>query len=231
MKAEHRSASTSSAYLECAPARRGSLWWCAFAAVLGCAGKPELDEYDVHVRFESDPERPVAGVELLLAGQVAGASNPDGVVELRATGREGQRIGYQVRCPPHHRSPEQPLVITLTTLSGAAPPPEYRVRCTPESRSVVIAVRAQRGDALPVTYLGREVARTDASGAAHLQVQLASSETIELTLDTSARTDLRPQNPSRRFETPERDAVLLFEQDFVVELPPPPPRERGIIRF
>jgi hypothetical protein len=204
---------------------------CALAAVLGCSQGPELGEYDVQVNFESDPGQPLAGAELLLMGQVAGASNPDGVVELRAAGQEGERIKYKVRCPPDHRSPEQALIITLTTLSGAAPPPEYRVRCTPESRSVVIAVRAQRGPDLPVTYLGREVARTDASGAAHWQLQLARSETVEVTLDTSARPDLRPQNPSKRFESPDEDAVLLFDQDFVVELPPPPPRAQRAVRF
>jgi hypothetical protein len=183
------------------------------------------------VHFESDPERPLEGAELLLGGQVAGTSNGDGVLALRAAGREGQRIAYEIRCPPGHRAPKRPLTITLATLSAEAPPPEYRVRCTPEARSVVIAVRAEHGDGLPVTSWGKELARTDASGATHVQLQLAHDEPIELTLDTSSRPELTPQNPSKRFDAPSRDAVLLFDQEFVVPPPPPPPARVGIVRF
>jgi hypothetical protein len=188
---------------------------------LGCAEEPALDEYELSIRIESDPGRPLAGATLLGAGEFQTVSDASGLVRMRVLGEQGQAVRFQIRCPYGHRSPEQPLELTLTRLGAGAPPPEYRVRCAPELRSVVIAVRAQNGPGLPVTYLGREVARTDRSGAAHVLMQLPPTEPLELSLDTSSEPRLKPKNPSLRIAPPDTDAVLLFDEEFVVDAPPP----------
>jgi hypothetical protein len=194
-------------------------------ALAGCgAHEPALDEYEFSIRVESDPGRLLSGATLLGTGESRTVSDEAGLVRLRVTGQQGQRLQFQVRCPYGHRSPEQPLEVTLTRLGAEAPPPEYAVRCAPELRSVVIAVRAQQGPDLPVTYLGREVARTDRSGAAHVTMQLPPHEPIELSLDTSAAPRLKPRNPTQSFEPPDVDAILLFDASFVVDKPPPKPK-------
>ena len=48
-------------------------------------------------------------------------------------------------------------------------------------------------------FLGREVARTDASGAAHVLLKLKSDEAFDLVLGTEGNDRLRPQNPSASF--------------------------------
>jgi hypothetical protein len=154
---------------------------------------------------------------VLGAGQFRSVSDVSGLVRLRINGLPGQRLRFQIRCPEGHRSPEQPLDVQLTRLGADAPPPEYGVRCAPELRTVVIAVRAPHGPGLPVKHLGREVARTDRAGAAHVVMQLAPHEPIELSIDTSSLPRLEPKNPSQHFETPETDAVLLFEPPLVPE--------------
>jgi hypothetical protein len=191
-------------------------------ALAGCAApEPELETYELSIRIESDPGRPIAGATVNGAAQFRSVSDATGVVRLRVNGEPGQRLRFQVRCPDGYRSPEQPLDVLLTRLGADAPPPEYGVRCAPEVRTVVIAVRAQNGAGLPVTQLGREVARTDRAGAAHVVMQLAPHEPVELSIDTSSQPKLEPQNPTQRFEAPDTDAVLLFDAPFVKEKPRP----------
>ncbi|HTV23969.1 MAG TPA: hypothetical protein VMG12_35000 [Polyangiaceae bacterium] len=189
-------------------------------AIAGCATpEPEPEMYELSIRVESDPGRPLAGATVLGAAQFRSESDATGVVRLRINGQQGQRLRFQVRCPEGYRAPEQPLDVTLTRLGADAPPPEYGVRCAPEVRTVVIAVRAQHGAGLPVKHLGREVARTDRAGAAHVVMQLAPHEPIELSIDTSSQPKLEPQNPTQRFEPPDTDAVLLFDAPFVTQKP------------
>jgi hypothetical protein len=109
--------------------------------------------------------------------------------------------------------------VPLRKLAEPGALPEFSVSCQPLTRSVVVAVRADNGPDLPVRYLGQEVARTDASGAAHLLLSLAPQEEFELTLDTSDRRaeNLRPQNPSARFTVKDGDEILTFNVPFAIE--------------
>jgi hypothetical protein len=203
-------------------AATGGFGLALLLALAGCADpEPELETYELSIRIESDPGRPLAGATVSGVAQFRSVSNATGVVRLRVNGEQGQRLRFQVRCPDGYRSPEQPLDVLLTRLGADALPPEYGVRCAPEVRTVVIAVRAHNGAGLPVTQLGREVARTDRAGAAHVVMQLAPHEPIELSIDTSSQPKLEPQNPTQRFEAPDTDAVLLFDAAFVKEKPRP----------
>jgi hypothetical protein len=90
---------------------------------------------------------------------------------------------------------------------------------------MVIGVRAENGPDLPVLYLGKEVARTDRSGAAHLTVTMNVHEKIELILGTSGKEaeSLRPQNPVSVFEMPDHDDIQVFPVTFTREIKKPPP--------
>jgi hypothetical protein len=84
----------------------------------------------------------------------------------------------------------------------------------------VIAIRAEHGPNLPLMYLGRELARTDGSGAAHLMLEVASEDIVELVLDTSAQPRLRPRSPILRIQPGSRDELTGINQDFTVLKPP-----------
>lgn len=183
-------------------------------SLTGCDAPPLVHDYEVTLVVSGDPGTPLADVEVSQGSERIGRSGPDGTVHLLLRGREGRAVALRVQCPEGYRSPSEPISIVLRRLGESGVHPEWRVRCEPLLRSLVIAVRAEGGANLPVSILGREVARTDALGAAHVLVRSAPEEAVELTLDTSASPGLRPHSPSARFEVPGHDDVAVFSQAF-----------------
>jgi hypothetical protein len=185
--------------------------------VSACSRQPEMKSYDLLVRVEADPGQPLAGARLLHSAQELGVTNEEGRVVIRATGNEGERVDLEIACPSGFRSPEAPL---STTLRRGAERPEYFAACPPLSRKLVVAARLEHGAGLPIRYLGREVARSDASGAAHLVLEAESGKAIELTVDTSDKPQLRPKSPTARFRVADRDDIVLLEQAFQSNVKP-----------
>ncbi len=204
----------------------GRVMAIGLAASFGCAPAAPPERYEFRVRVESEPGRLLSGAQLLRAGRIVATSDANHPLSMQSTGREGQQVEYRVRCPAGYRVVEEALTVTLQRLLGAVEPPEYRAQCLGEQRTLVVAVRAPEGAGLPVVHLDRAVAVTDASGAAHVSLKVGRREAVELSLDTSGRPELRPQNPSKRFVESERDELLLFEPNFVVRRRPKPRRRR-----
>jgi hypothetical protein len=197
-------------------------------APAGCSA-PEATPYEFVVRVTSDPERPLAGALLLQGTTQLGATGEDGSVRLTVRGNEGEIVNLDVRCPERYRSPTASMPLTLHRLADGAHLPEFSAVCPPNERSIVVAVRADGAGDLPVLYLGQELARTDASGAAHVLFSAATDTPFELTLSTRDREDLRPQNPSMKFIVRDRDDLLTFDQKFI-ELPPEKHAPKGTAR-
>lgn len=185
--------------------------------VSACSRQAQMKSYDLLVRVEADPGQPLAGARLLHSGKELGVTNEEGRVVIRATGNEGERVDLEIACPSGFRSPEAPL---STTLRRGAERPEYFAACPPLSRKLVVAARLEHGAGLPIRYLGREVARSDASGATHLVLEAESGKTIELTVDTSDKPQLRPKSPTARFRMADRDEIVLLEQAFQSSIKP-----------
>jgi len=186
----------------------------ALCFVSAC-GPKQSTQFVTRVRVESDPGQPVAQAKLMRDGEALAETGADGAANLALSGAPGERVSLQVQCPSGYRAPDKVLSIVLRPLLEARTP-EYRVRCPPLLRNVVVAVRAQLGPNLPVRYLGRELARTDASGACHASLKLGAGETATLTLDTSApeHAGLMPRNPELKITVPERDELIVFDQTF-----------------
>ena len=162
--------------------------------------------------------KPVEGARILSQGNAVGTTVADGSAALRFVGTEGELYDLAVECPAGLRSPGKPVRVTLRRLEGPASRPEYAAVCARALQTVVVAVRAENGPNLPVYHLGKEVARTDASGAAHVALRLAPEESFDLKIGTEASGDaLRPQSPTASFVVKDRDEVLLFDQRFTVE--------------
>ncbi len=171
---------------------------------------------EVVVRVSGDPGQPIKGASLLFNGQSVSQSGDDGVAHLKLTGKDGETFDVTVVCPEGFQSPSAPLRVILKRLADDKKP-EYDVSCLPTVRSVVVAVRADGGANLPVLYLGREVARTDGAGAAHVLLKLKPDEPFDLVLGTQENDKLRPQNPFASFVVKERDEVFVFDQRFELE--------------
>lgn len=189
---------------------------------MACSQARPPAAFDLTVRVTADLGRPLPGAKVFFEGTAVGRSNDRGIVRLAVHGREGEAITLTVACPDGFRPPSKPIEVALRKLAEPGASPEYAANCQPLTRSVVVAVRADNGPDLPVRYLGQEVARTDASGAAHVLLTLAAEEEFELMLDTSSRAGpemLRPQNPSARFTVKNVDEILTFNVPFTVERP------------
>ena len=217
---------------------RVALLSMAWAGAVSCSRPGPSASYDLLVRVSGGPGRPLAGARILFQGKQVGTSKDNGIVKLSIEGTEGEVFPFTVACPDGYRSPNKPIDVALRRLADPGKPPEYAVSCTPLTRSVVVAVRADQGPNLPVIYLGQEVARTDSSGAAHVLLSLPPGEEFELMLDTSnaAGERLRPQKPTGKFAVKNADEMLTFHVPFTVEVekraaPRAVPRPPGPIRL
>lgn len=190
---------------------------CATAAS-GAAGQ----RFDVDVRVESDPSKPLESVGILQGSAELGRTAADGSVRVALRGRNGDVVSLRVACPEGYASPDKPLSITLRPLVGSSVVPQYRAQCEPLLRTLVVAVRAKNGGNLPVKHLGREIARTDADGTAHALLKVPASEQVTLMLDTATpeRERLRPKSPEFTLVMPARDQLAVFDQSFTEAAPP-----------
>ncbi|HEY0468032.1 MAG TPA: hypothetical protein VGC79_27720 [Polyangiaceae bacterium] len=190
--------------------------WLPLCLLLGCESlrqEPKPNGYALLVHVESDPSYPLAGARLLHGGRELGVSAADGHVDLRVTGSEGEQLAIEVACPTGFRSLEAALSVTLRHAASSGRP-EYFSACPPLTRKLVIAARLEHGSNLPIRYLGRELARSDGDGIAHLLLEGEADKTVELTVDTSEQPQLRPKSPSARFRIGNRDEVVLLAQSF-----------------
>jgi hypothetical protein len=196
----------------------GSLGSLALPAA-GCSALEPVPPppLEVVVRIEGDPGRPIPGAALLYNGQKVSESHDDGVAQIKLNGKEGETFEIAVTCPEGFQSPQRPLQVILKRLADATKKPEYDVRCLPTTRTAVVAVRAEGGANLPVLYLGREIARTDSAGAAHVLLKQKPDEPFDLVLGTAENERLRPQNPFASFVLKDRDEVFVFDQRFELE--------------
>ena len=192
-------------------------------AVSGC-GKLTVDadtraSYEAVVRVSSDGARPVNNASLLANGTKVGFTGPDGSATLKFVGNEGETYDIQVECPAGLQSPAKPISITLRKVVSGSKRPEFVAACPPATQVMVVAVRADNGPNLPVLFLGKEVARTDASGAAHVALRMSPNDTFELKLGTDEKGNerLHPQNPTASFTVKDHDDIVPFDQKFTVD--------------
>ncbi len=210
----------------------------ALAVVLpSCEDPPPPAHYPVTFTAESDPGQPLHGVALTIAGTPQGETGADGTLHIELTGDEGTSVPVSATCPTGYREPAplSPIVLrTTVSVAGAASAGlRVTISCLPTSRRGVVVVRAAGTGlatraGLPVMIEGREVARTDASGVAHVSLDMAPGQSFRVLLATATASPmLRPQDPEQTFVAPDADEIFLFDQNFDEEVPAAPPRRPG----
>jgi|SRR5688572_3898889 hypothetical protein len=188
-----------------------------------CKEKDLSHGYEFVVRVSSEPGHGLEGARASFQGRELGVSDSSGAVAIQVRGREGDVVAIDIACPSGHR-PSAPVLVPLRHVSHDVKP-EFSALCTPLTHSIVVAVRAEGGPRLPLLHLGRELARTDASGAAHLLLDVGSDEVVEIMLDTTEQPRLRPKNPILRIQPGPRDEITAINQEFTLQ---PQPRVRKV---
>ena len=179
--------------------------------------------YPLLIAAQTDVDEPLAGVRVARQGVVLGSTDASGRAAIALEGSEGDRVALDITCPEGFTSPAEPVVAGLRHLAPGSPAPTFEVACIPRVHSFVVGIHAEHGTLLPVLHLGKPVGHTDTRGVAHVLLRAPGQAQVSLTLDTSGRPGLRPQNPTLTFVAPDRDELVLFEQQ-LSELKAPPPR-------
>ena len=201
---------------------KSKAWVLCALAIVACR-EPD-DPSQLVMRAEvvvtSDPGRPTPGATVSLGSQPLATTDASGKALVKLGGSEGDATELVVSCPAGFESPP-PIPVALRRLSSGSRAPVFDARCTPTVRTVVVGIRADNGPNLPVMYLGHEVARTDASGAAHVALTVRANEQVALSLDTGGAREarLRPENPTLTFVAKDRDDFVALDQRFEVDKP------------
>ena len=195
-------------------------------ASMGCsdpAVESAKQPFVADVVVTTDPGRGMLGAELVAGGRTLATTDASGRARVSFAGAEGDAIEIAVRCPTGFQSPPETIGVSLHRLAAGSRVPTFAARCAPLARTVVVGIRADNGANLAVTYLGKEVGRTDAWGAAHVVLSVKANETVTLGLDTSGagtkQARLRPESPTLTFVAPDKDDFVTLEQKFDVERP------------
>ena len=196
----------------------GALALSAFA--VGCR-PPEAPPSRVLIRVLDEAKEPIDGAEISVESEVIARTDNDGRAEVAVGGKEGETFYIEVRCPKQYRSPSSPIAIRRLE-NGAASSPEYVARCSRLRHTLVVAIRTEGAGNMPIRHLGREVARTDQDGSAHVLIEGEVHEKIDLQIDTSdpKNAKLRPQNPTASFEVGNKDELKVFDMKFTQDPKP-----------
>jgi hypothetical protein len=186
--------------------------------------QPKEEPFLVQVDVVSDPGRAVPGALIMNGKEIVSRTDDAGAASVRVNGKEGDRIDVTIKCPADYESPNKPLSIPLRRLASGSRVPHFEVRCAPSVRTFVVGVRAANGPGLPVMVLGREVARTDASGAALFVVVAKPSDQVDVMLNTTgdpAAELLEPRSPVLTFMAKDSDDFVVLDQKFAARKPTP----------
>lgn len=191
-------------------------------AALSCGqGLSEGASYAVLVRATDEVGKPLPGVQLSAADKPLGVTDARGEHALRMPGAEGQRVDLVASCPSGYTGPRERPAFLLQRVRDAQGEPSDRpieVNLTCDATEHVALVAVHTGQAgLPILLRGHVVGQTSELGTAHVMVREAVGKGFQLVLDTSARPELRPDNPTRLFSIGHQDAFSVWEQPFEQE--------------
>ncbi|HVW29694.1 MAG TPA: hypothetical protein VHC69_30230 [Polyangiaceae bacterium] len=158
----------------------------------------------------------IMGAQVLNGKKVAATTDQTGTAKLTFRGQEGTTVSLTVKCPDTYSSPAKPITFGLRHLDPGSPAPRFEAKCVRQTHSVVVGLKTENGENLPILRLGQVIGKTDELGAAHLMLETSPNEQVTLTLDTSGNELLRPQNPNLTFVSKDKDEMVLLEQKFTV---------------
>lgn len=188
---------------------------------------PPMFRVTVEVRQDGAP---VEHAHVSLGDRRMGDTNAAGMIRMEIPGSEGQQVPVVVQCPDGLRSPQQPLMVRLNSVTvldrlAALRGIVQSVDCPPVDRTVGVVVRTGERPNMSIRWNGREVGRTDASGVAHLTFRAHNGTPIRLEINTSDNPRLHPANPTQLVTVADADDVQVWSQNFEEDPLPAAPRQ------
>lgn len=192
--------------------------WVALSPV-ACGTPPRPQEpFTLELRGVGDDGSPLAGVSFS-GSKPWGVTGNDGRLVHRLEAPESTSVALTATCPLDYKDAPRLAPIRLTKTrriddqrTQAIP---VEVRCERRESELLVVVRAERGGRLPVVVDGQPLVSTDDDGIAHLLLRRPrASGTVEVSLDTSSRPELKPRSPTRTYQIGSADTVLVVDQGF-----------------
>ncbi len=198
----------------------------------GCATKdpmPNSSKFAVEFQVTNDDGDALAETGITAEESPIGKTGTKGKLKVELFGDDGQLVPVSIACPVGYAAPEKPAALRLAHTRRVNTtdyqPMRYESTCTRIERDIVLVVRTEGGEGLALQIDGRPSGTINGDGVAQVLLHAnRNSKALNVSLDTSARQELRPQNPSRTYELLGRDSVLVFDQTFVTA---PKPIYRG----
>jgi len=189
----------------------------SFLTMASCGEAPPLNEpFHLVLQAATDDGKPLADVAFSTPKSPLGKSSASGRVSVRLRVGEGTVLRIGAECPAGYLSPtpqDVRLTHTKSVKGDMAEPLRFSAVCTRKVRDIVVVVHVENGKGLPVAIDGEPAGTIDGKGNAHLRVSVDREvKSLSVSLDTSDKASLRPQNPRRVFELSGNDAILLFNQ-------------------
>ncbi len=199
----------------------------SFAGLLGCE-KPPVPQHQIAITVTSDGQ-PLTGVRVALEHHSEGVTDANGTALFTHQAPDGTRLKGGLTCPEGFTTSQNEFVVVLTQVrsmqTGKIAPIQEALVCTPTERDNVLLVRTGFPD-IGISVDGREVAKTDAYGVAHVLLRRPPAARIGVALDTSAHRYVKPVNPNTTLVAAEQDDVLVYAPTLVDDKPKPKRRRR-----
>jgi hypothetical protein len=199
----------------------------SFAAAFPCSGCKEqaVIPFRIMIHIDADVGQPLTDIPIVFRDpQNPGApelevkrTDAAGNAAIETLRPDGEMLALSVKCPPD-TDPAEPVTLTVRRTEGNGVT-RFERSCRPQIRTVAIVVRAENGPNLPVLYLGQEVAKTDASGAAHFAMKMRAGDTFNVGISTKGDDKIKPRDPSASLTVGATDEVRLVNVKFDREVP------------
>lgn len=191
----------------------------AVAALSACS--EEAGKFPVVISAITDDGKPMPDLMVTIGRSPAGKTDAEGKLKVRVVGKEGQKLTVAVTVPKGYRAATPDSTLVLRRLAGVddgnghALPIEHVVKLSPLEREYAVLVRVGVAG-LPVLTFGTQQAITNDKGVAMFLYRGAPGDELQVKIDTSAKPDLRPQNPQSNFLLVAKAEAYVVKEKFTV---------------
>jgi hypothetical protein len=188
------------------------------AALMGGCNE-EAGKFPVVISAVTDDGKPMPDLPVTIGRSPAGKTGADGKLQMRVVGKEGQKLAVGVQVPKGYRlaTPDSTLVLRrladIEAGGGRTLPIEHVVKLSPLEREYAVLVRVGVAG-LPILTFGTQQAVTNDKGVAMFLYRGAPGDELQVKIDTSAKPELRPQNPQSNFLLVAKAEAYVVKEKF-----------------
>jgi hypothetical protein len=175
--------------------------------LVACRVGSPRETRSIDVTVTDDAGDPLAEVPLTVDELPSKHTDAVGKASLSVSAGLDRRIRIAAVCPEAYR-PSEPRTVAMAGAGRL----ELRFQCRPRLRTLAVVVNAPRAQGLTMRADGESIGKIGADGTLHAVLKRTPEAELRLMLDTSSAPQLRPQNPVQDVVVPDRDEILVFDQ-------------------